>query len=143
MVCATSGVAAVVLNVIVTGPKRSGNITVYPAGVTEPLASNLNFVAGQTVADLVVAKLGIGGRIELADNSKGTVELVADVSGYYRAGTASAAAAFTALTPYRAMDTRSGTGVPTGAVGPGASVALIVTDGHTGRVPTLACRRWR
>ena len=132
----TVGVAAVVLNVTVTDATRSGNITVYPAGATEPLASNVNFVASQTVADLVIAKVGDAGQIELADNSTGTVELVADVSGYYTAGTTSAAAAFTALSPYRAMDTRIGTGVASGAVAPGASVALTVTDGHAGRVPS-------
>ena len=131
-----AGVAAIVLNVTATGAKGSGNITVYPAGADQPLTSNLDFVTGQTVADLVIAKVGLDGQIELANNSRGTVELVADVSGYYTAGTASAPAAFTALNPYRAMDTRIGTGVASGAVGPDSSIALTVTDGHAGRVPS-------
>ena len=129
-------VSAVVLNVTATGAMKSGDITVYPAGAAEPLASNLAFVAGRPGSDFVIATLGVAGQIELANNSTGTVDLVADVSGYYTAGMASVPGAFTALTPYRAMDTRIGTGVRSGPVPAGGSVALTLTDGHSGRVPS-------
>ena len=81
-----SGVSAVVLNVTVTQPKAAGYITVYPDGATRPLASNLNFVAGQTVPNLVVAPVGADGKVDLYNGSSGTVELVADVSGYFSNG---------------------------------------------------------
>ena len=50
--------AAVVLNVTVTAPEGSGFITVYPCGEPLPTASNLNFVAGDTVPNAVVVKVG-------------------------------------------------------------------------------------
>ena len=46
-----SGVGSVVVNVAVTNPTDSSFLTVYPAGSDRPLAANLNFVAGQTVAE--------------------------------------------------------------------------------------------
>lgn len=82
-----TGVGAVVLNVTVTDPTAAGFITVYPTGSTRPTASNLNFTAKQTIPNLVVAKVGTGGAISLYNGSSGTVHLIADVAGYYLAGT--------------------------------------------------------
>src|SRR5450759_2504999 len=56
-----SGVAAVALNVTVAEPTASGYVTVYGGGMTRPTASNLNYVAGQVVPNLVVAPVGAGG----------------------------------------------------------------------------------
>ena len=49
---------SVTLNVTVDGPQRSGFITVYPCSSGRPLASNVNFVAGQTVANSVTVPVG-------------------------------------------------------------------------------------
>jgi hypothetical protein len=81
-----SGVAAVVLNVTVTAPTRSGAVTVYADGSALPSTSNLNFVAGQTVPNLVVARLGADGKVDLHVAGSGSVQLIADVSGYLLAG---------------------------------------------------------
>ena len=67
-----SGVAAVVMNVTVTGPSTGGFLTVYPSGTTRPTASNLNFTAGQTIPNLVIVKLGATGKVTLINNSAGT-----------------------------------------------------------------------
>ncbi len=80
-----SGVSAVVLNVTVTNPASSGYITAYPDGTSRPTASNLNLVRGQTVPNLVVVKLGTGGKVSLYNGTGGTVDLIADVAGYYLA----------------------------------------------------------
>ena len=53
--------AAVTLNVTVTNPSAAGFVTVWPCGQPRPLASNLNYVAGQSVPNLVLAKLGAAG----------------------------------------------------------------------------------
>ena len=53
----------------------------YPCDASLPNASNLNFVAGQTVPNLVIAKLGVGGTICLAGQA--TTHLVADISGWF------------------------------------------------------------
>jgi hypothetical protein len=58
-----SGVSAVVLNVTVTAPTRAGYLTVYGDGAARPTVSNLNFVAAQTVPNLVIAPVGAGGKV--------------------------------------------------------------------------------
>jgi Bacterial Ig-like domain (group 3) len=78
-----SGVSAVVLNVTVTSPTRSGVITVYPDATTRPTASNLNFTPGETIPNLVVVPVGADGSIALYNGSAGTTQLIADVAGYY------------------------------------------------------------
>src|SRR5882757_9837856 len=55
-----SGVGSVALNVTVTDPSASSFVTVWPAGGGRPNASNLNFVAGQTVPNMVVVAVGVG-----------------------------------------------------------------------------------
>ena len=77
-----SGATAVVLNVTATDGTNSGYVTVYPAGQDVPTASNLNITAGQTRANLVIAKVGADGAVALF-NSAGTVHLLADVVGYF------------------------------------------------------------
>ncbi|HEY5785177.1 MAG TPA: hypothetical protein VIT65_10410 [Microlunatus sp.] len=74
--------AAVVLNVTVTAPEGSGFITVYPCGEPLPTASNLNFVAGDTVPNAVVVKLGAGGKVCLFAAESAT-HLIADTNGYF------------------------------------------------------------
>ena len=81
-----TGVAAVVMNVTVTGPSAGGFMTVYPSGTSQPTASNLNFTPGQSIPNLVTVKVGTGGKIKLTNNSAGTIHLIADVAGYYLAG---------------------------------------------------------
>ena len=48
----------VLLNVTVTGPTVAGFITVYPCGIATPLASNLNYGIGTTVAIAAVVQVG-------------------------------------------------------------------------------------
>ncbi len=79
---------AVVLNVTVTGAAGNGFITVYPCGQAVPTTSNLNFVAGDTVANAVVVKMGVGGKLCLFAAESAT-HLIADVNGYFPAGSGS------------------------------------------------------
>ena len=125
-----SGVGAVVLNVTVTQAKAAGVVTAYPDLVSRPGTSNLNFSAGQTVPNLVVVPVGSDGKVDLYNSSAGTVQLIADVSGYFAAGAPASAGAFGALTPARLLDTRSNNGA-TGPVPAGGTVKLQV-DGRGG-----------
>ena len=81
-----SGVGAVVVNLTVTQPSAPGFITAYPTGTERPNASSLNFIPGQTVPNLVVAKVGQNGQISLF-NSAGATHLVADIVGYFPGST--------------------------------------------------------
>ena len=78
-----SGVDAVVMNTTVTEPGNIGYLTAYPAGTTRPLASNLNFVASQTVPNLVIVRVGTGGKVVLYNGSSSTVQVVLDVAGWF------------------------------------------------------------
>ena len=118
----SEGAGAVVLNLTVTQPSADGNIVVFPTGSAMPLASNVNFVPGQTIPNLTTVKLGDAGQVTLKNNSAGTVHLVADVSGYYRGGPVTLPGTFAPLSPVRILDTRSGTGAPAGSIAPGGSI---------------------
>ena len=122
----STGVTAVVLNVTVTQPSAQGHITVYPDGTTLPTASNLNFLPNETVPNLVIAPVGSDGKVDLTNGSAGTVQLIADVSGYFSGGGTPSDGAFTALSPDRLLDTRSGIGAPDAAVASEGTVALNV-----------------
>ena len=97
-----SGVGAVALNVTVTGPDSDGFVTVFPCG-EPPTASNLNFSAGQTVPNLVIAPVSPQGTVCFATSA--TTHLLADVSAWFAAGSD-----HHALNPVRVFDTRDGLG---------------------------------
>lgn len=101
--------ATVVLNVAVTETGGPGFVTVFPCGVQRPTASNLNHLAGQTVPNLVIAKVGAAGRVCVY--TLAATHLVVDVSGSLPA------ASFTPLgAPQRVVDTRpDGGGTADGA----------------------------
>ncbi|MBW3546662.1 MAG: fibronectin type III domain-containing protein [Actinobacteria bacterium] len=77
-----TGVGAVVLNVTAVGPTAPSHLTVWPTGAARPNASNVNFVAGQTVPNLVVAKVGANGQVSVYNNA-GSTDLVVDVAGWF------------------------------------------------------------
>ena len=54
---------AVVVNLTIDMPKAAGFATVYPCGQAVPVASNVNFAAGQTVANAATVALGDEGAI--------------------------------------------------------------------------------
>ena len=91
---------AVVLNVTVTGAQASGYVTVYPCGSALPNASNINFVAGATIANLVISKIGTGGTVCIFTSA--ATQLIADVGGFYPNGSS-----FESLVPGRLLDSRS------------------------------------
>ena len=88
----SSEVAAVVLNVTVTQPRAPGFLTVY-SGSTAPGTSNVNFVAGQTIANQVAVPLS-GGMVKVANRSSGPVQLVVDVEGWFSTGSRNTIFAF-------------------------------------------------
>ncbi|GAA1072777.1 hypothetical protein GCM10009665_79210 [Kitasatospora nipponensis] len=69
------------MNVTVTEPTAAGFLTVYPAGSPRPVASNLNWTAGQTVPNQVVVPVR-DDKVLFYNGSGGTVHLVVDLFGY-------------------------------------------------------------
>jgi hypothetical protein len=93
---------AVSMNVTAVGPGEGGFITVYPCGQLRPEASNLNYVSGSVVANLVTVRPGVGGKVCIY--SSATSGLLADVAGYFAAGSS-----FVPVNnPERILDTRTG-----------------------------------
>ena len=162
------GVGAVVLNVTVTDAQGPGFVTVYPCGAVRPLASSLNFVAGQTVPNAVIAQ----GRVRVGRcvctrrrrrmwwwtstaGSRPTRPLVSPVAG---AGVGFASAGRVRRWTGRSGRGGVGGGFGVGVVGGGsgwcagagaAAVVLNVTvtdaqgSGFVTVCPCGACVRWR
>jgi predicted acyl esterase len=98
----------VVMNVTATGGTAPSFLTVWPAGDTRPVASNLNFGPGQTIANLVTVPIGAGGKVDIA-NTAGYTDVVADVVGYFDDGTGPGDL-FTGIDPTRVLDSRTALG---------------------------------
>ena len=136
--------SAVVLNVTATNPTQASYLTVYscPPGTTcfpdvppkPPLASNLNFVPGQTVPNLVEVAIGDDGTV-LLFNAQGSVDVIFDIEGWVTRQGASnptpGAGLFNPLTPARIMDTRDGTGGHAGPLIGDEAFSLQVTGSTT------------
>jgi hypothetical protein len=73
------GAAAVVVNVTAVDAGGSGFVTVFPCDAPRPLASSLNYTAGATRPNEVIAKLSATGTICLF--TLANVDLVVDVTG--------------------------------------------------------------
>ncbi len=89
------GVAAVVGTVTVLNPQAGGFLSVWQSGSARPGTSNLNFAAGQIIANTVLVPVGsaaagpaAAGNIKLGNWSAGTVQVIFDVTGYTLAASA-------------------------------------------------------
>ncbi|MEU8759364.1 hypothetical protein [Streptomyces sp. NPDC048659] len=118
------GLTSVVLNVTATNATADGFVSVYPSGTLRTSSSSLNFKAGKTAANLVTVPV-TDGYVELY-NKNGSVDLLADIAGYYAEGTSGST--YQPVSPKRLMDTRDGTGVAKGAIQAGGTVTLAVTE---------------
>ncbi|MEO5678193.1 MAG: hypothetical protein ABIS47_00830 [Acidimicrobiales bacterium] len=113
-------VEAIALNVTVDRPTASGFLTVFPTGETAPNASNLNFVANETIPNAVIAKVGVGGKISITNSAAGTTQVIIDIEGYFPT-----TSDYNPLKPVRILDTRSGT-----PLAPGETRDLQVTGSN-------------
>ncbi len=103
---------AALLNLTVTEPDDAGYLRVYPCG-EEQTVSNVNFVAGQTVANFAAVKVAAGGRV--CFRSSASAHVVVDLAGWYAPGPG---ALLAAPDPVRVLDTRDPALAPGGVVGP-------------------------
>lgn len=118
---------AVTLQVTVPGTPRPSFLTVYAPG-PRPHVSTMNL--GQTDRANQATVRVADGKIAFFNDSPDDVDLVVDLTGYYRAAPA-VPGAFVPVTPSRALDTREGGGI----VAPGSSVrAQVAPAGQAGAV---------
>jgi hypothetical protein len=106
---------SVALTVTVTGAAGQGFVTVWPCDTANPPnSSNLNFVAGQDVPNLVVVALSSRGTV-CVQPSEAATHLIADLAGVFPSSSS-----YRPRTPARLLDTRLGTSTVDGqAVGIG------------------------
>ena len=75
---------AVSVNVTVTAPSATGNLRLYPAGMTSPGVSSINYAAGLTRGNNAIASLNTAGALTVrCVQAAGTVDLIVDVNGYF------------------------------------------------------------
>ena len=98
---------AALLNVTAVAAEGDGFMTVFPCGTAVPVASNLNYRVGQTIANAVLARLGAGGKVCVYTDAG--AHLIVDVNG-----AVPATSDIAAVDPYRLYDTRNSAG-PAGA----------------------------
>ena len=126
---------AAILNVTATNTTASSYLTVYPGHATVPLASNLNFTAGQTVANLVTVPIGANGAVSFF-NFAGRTDVVADLQGYFESG-GGPLGLYNTLVPARVADTRRGSGEPNAGATLRAGATLTVRVAGAGGVPAV------
>ncbi len=124
----SANASSVVLNITVTEPSDQGYVTVFPCGSTQPEASNVNYVRARTIANLVVAKIGVGGKVCLYTYK--SANLIVDVNGYFEGSQVAAP-----LEPQRLLDTRRGLGAPKALQSAGSTIELTVLG--VGGVPPI------
>jgi hypothetical protein len=73
---------AVALNVTAVTPSAFGFLTVWDNGAQQPFTSNVNYPNAGATPNMVIAKLGANGAINVA-SSAGCPQLVIDVVGWY------------------------------------------------------------
>jgi hypothetical protein len=113
-----AGTTAVAMNLTETGATGNGLLTAYPKGSALPVASNLNYATGQTLANVVIVPVA-DDTVEIHESGSGSANVLADLVGYY--GSA-AKDYFTPSPPIRFVDTRSGKGA--GPISAGTSEEL-------------------
>ena len=85
-----AGAAALTANFTIVGPSSSGHLTVWPADVSEPVVSTLNFNQGEpALANGAIVPLAAAASNDLKvrislDNAPGTSEFLIDVTGYFQ-----------------------------------------------------------
>lgn len=120
--------AAVALNLTAVTPAARGYLITYP-GTPTPDASTLNFEVPQTRANLTLVQVNQGGAatgapngtVSIYNGSAKPIDVVADVDGYFTAGTPAVDGSFVTTTPFRVLDTR----VPAGRPLPALSTAKV------------------
>lgn len=112
---------AVALNVTLTEAGGEGFATAWPCAEPRPLASNLNFVPGDEIANAVVATTDENGQVCFFASAP--TDLIVDQSGWFGRG----GDAYTPADPRRLLDTRVGIGAsaPLGPFGPHADQLVL------------------
>ena len=95
------------LNIAVVPSGPLGYLTVWPAGMEQPIVATLNSYDGRVKSNAAIVPAGVGGAISIYATN--TTNVVLDINGYFAPASASTLA-FYPLTPCRVADTRNPAG---------------------------------
>ena len=115
-----AGATTAVFNLTAVQPTADTYVTAWADGSPKPGTSNLNAMAGRITPNLVTVAISPDRKVDLY-NLSSSVNLVADLAGYYSTGSAQL---FYSLNPFRALDTRDASGNPLTPLGPKGSRTL-------------------
>jgi len=140
--------AAVALNVTVTGTTAEGYLTIWPCGTTMPNASNLNYIANQTIPNAVITKIGSNGKVCIYNSAP--TNIIADVNGWFpdpTLQTANKAPTVSITSPLQGATVGSDImtrieGTATDTDGTPTSV-LVSINGNTAITSTVTNGRWQ
>lgn len=110
---------SVVLNVTAVSPTANGGLIVWPSGGVRPKTSSLTLSATNSATGLVIAPIGLDGKVSVF-NAAGTTHVVADVVGWF---SSTARGRFMPVAAGRVLDTRPDAVPP---VGPGGTASFLV-----------------
>lgn len=94
---------AVALSVVAVQPTTGGYLQVYPGDTTRPGISSVNFVAGKTTSNSVIAEIGADGTLDMWSYA-GSTHVVVDVYGYFDPDAVHGG--YNGIVPHRLLDTR-------------------------------------
>lgn len=115
-----AGATMAVVNLTAVDPTADGYLVAHRSDAAVPDSSNVNFLAGTTVADAAFVALAADGTFSVR-NAFGDTHVLVDLTGYLAPG----GARFVASAPTRIKDTRTGLG-GTGRAGPATTQQLAV-----------------
>jgi hypothetical protein len=120
------------MNATVDNPTDASYLTVFPADAQMPLASSLNWVAGQPpTPNAVTTVLSANGEVSFYNHS-GTVNLIVDIVGYYtaeRVPESTSPTTSTTTAPTTTTTTTTTTPAePEIVVSPGVGIASVLTS---------------
>lgn len=120
------GVSAVLAAVTVMTPGATGYLQAAARG-SSSTATIVNYSKKQSISTLAVLPVGTDGVVDLTPQG-GTAQLAVDLVGYVIGGSPTTLGALGVLTkPSRLLDTRYGTGGPTGPIASHKAVPITVT----------------
>jgi hypothetical protein len=124
-------VTAIVANVTAIDGSLPSFLTVYPAGTPLPTSSNIDFTKGEAVANMVISQVSALGTIDIY-NHVGSVNVVVDVTGYYKPTAVQGDSTFNTVPSTRILDTRNAVGVSTRTPVPAGGTLKLPVEGVAG-----------
>jgi len=111
---------AMTFTVVPVGGQPLGYLSVWPAGLHQPVVSTLNNPTATIVANAAIVPVGTGGAIAVYPDQD--TQLVIDINGYFAAPASGGLSLYPAA-PCRVLDTRSTGGAFSGQRNPPVNVA--------------------